>query len=100
MDRYRIALLLLSGVFLLVGLARELGGASTQSGWRGCLVDAGVAFLMAALAAIVVLTVLGAVSWWRDWRDALSVVALEVLPAAVGASYARSQLGRRAPNRS
>ncbi|MGY1634643.1 TIGR02587 family membrane protein [Geodermatophilus sp. SYSU D01186] len=93
-DRHRIALLLLSTVILVVGLARELGGASAQPGWRGCLVDSGVAFLMAALAATVVLSVLGAVSWWRDWRDALSVVTLETLPAAVGASYARSQLGQ------
>jgi uncharacterized membrane protein len=62
-DRYRLALLLLSTVLLVVGLARELGGASEQPGWRGCLVDSGVAFVMAALAATVVLTVLGAVSW-------------------------------------
>ena len=35
--------------------------------------------------------------WWHDWRDALAVVALETLPAAVGASYARSQLGQASP---
>ncbi len=41
-DRYRIVLLLLSTAVLVVGLARELGGASEQPGWRGCLVDSGV----------------------------------------------------------
>jgi putative integral membrane protein (TIGR02587 family) len=93
-ERSRLVLLLTTTVLLVVALARRLGGASDQQGWAGALVDAGVAFLMAALAAAVVLTALSVVVWWQDWRGALSVVAIGTMPAAVGASYARSQLGR------
>ncbi|CCG02634.1 TIGR02587 family membrane protein [Blastococcus saxobsidens] len=91
-DRYRVAALTVGTVLLVIGLARNLGG-SGRSGWRASLVDAGVAFLAAALAAAVILTTLDVLDWLRDWRDAVSILLLAMLPAAVGASYARAQLG-------
>ncbi|WP_116451845.1 TIGR02587 family membrane protein [Blastococcus litoris] len=94
LDRYRLAALVVGTVLLVIGLARHLGGP-VDSGWRGGLADAGVAFLAAAVAAAVILTALGVLDWLRDWRDATSVLGLEMLPAAVGASYARAQLGER-----
>ncbi|TQN42624.1 putative integral membrane protein (TIGR02587 family) [Blastococcus colisei] len=92
-ERYRLITLLVVTVLLVVCLAGELGGAADPTGWRSAAVDGGVAFLVAAFAAAVVLTAVAAVSWRGDWRDALSVVAVETVPAAIGASYARSQLG-------
>jgi putative integral membrane protein (TIGR02587 family) len=92
-DRYRLAILSLATVALVIGLARSFG--STQnSGWRPSLVDAGVTFVAAAVATGTILTVLHVLDWVPGWRDSLSVLAVEMLPAAVGASYARSQLGK------
>ncbi|MCZ2824476.1 MULTISPECIES: TIGR02587 family membrane protein [unclassified Modestobacter] len=90
-DRHRLLVLTVGTVLLVVGLARRLGIAG--GGWRAASVDAGVAFLAAAVAAAVVLTTLGVLDWLRDWRDATSILGLALLPAAVGASYARAQLG-------
>ncbi|MCZ2805717.1 hypothetical protein O2W18_11420 [Modestobacter sp. VKM Ac-2983] len=52
-------------VLLVVGFARNLDG-SGRSGWRPAVVDAGVAFLAAAVAAAVVLTTLDVLDWLRD----------------------------------
>ncbi|TFV57732.1 TIGR02587 family membrane protein [Geodermatophilus sp. DF01-2] len=93
-ERWRLALLLAATVLLVLGLVRELGGASDESGWRSDLADTGIALLMAAVAAAAVLTVLGRMDWLEDWRGATSILAIETLPAAAGASYARSQLGQ------
>lgn len=90
-ERHRLVALVGATVLLVVGLARHLG--RPESGWRAGLVDAGVAFAAAAVAAGAILTVLGVLDWLRAWRDAVSVLGLALLPAAVGASYARSQLG-------
>lgn len=92
-DRYRLALLTLGTVALVVGLARNFG-ATRNASWPAVLVDAAVAFAAAAVAAAVVLTVLGVLDWLPAWRDAVAVLGLELLPAAVGASYARAQLGQ------
>ncbi|MGY2067850.1 TIGR02587 family membrane protein [Blastococcus sp. SYSU DS0619] len=102
-ERYRLALLVVTSVVLVVGLSRYFGAGPGGVGVGGYLADAGVALLVAAVTAAVVLGVLGVVDPLRNWPDALSVTAIETLPAAVGASYARSQLGRgsrrRAPGR-
>lgn len=91
-DRYRLAVLTLATVGLVIGLARSFGSRE-NSGWGASLVDAGVAFAAAAVAAGAVLTALHVLDWIPGWREAASVLALEMLPAAIGASYARSQLG-------
>ncbi|WP_222195446.1 TIGR02587 family membrane protein [Modestobacter italicus] len=98
--RYRLALLMVGTVLLVVFLSQHFGAGSPGVGWRGSLADAGVAFAMAAVAAALVLGVLSVVEPLRGWRDGLSVIAIEMLPAAIGASFARSQLGvggRRVP---
>ncbi|RZU31065.1 TIGR02587 family membrane protein [Blastococcus saxobsidens] len=92
-ERYRLALLVVAAVALVIGLSRAFGAGPGGVGVRGYLADAGVAIVTAAVAATVVLTALGVVDPLMDWRAAVSVVAIETLPAAVGASYARSQLG-------
>lgn len=90
-DRYRLVALVAGTVLLVAGLTWHLGRA--EAGWQASLVDAGVAFVAAAAAAGAILTVLDVLDWIRAWQDAVSVLGLALLPAAVGASYARSQLG-------
>lgn len=98
--RYRLALLLVATVLLVVFLSQHFGAGMPGVGWPGYLADAGVAFVMAAVAAALVLGVLTVIEPLQDWQDALSITGLAMLPAAVGASFARSQLGmggRRTP---
>jgi putative integral membrane protein (TIGR02587 family) len=92
--RVRLALLLCATVVLVVLLVRFFGNVPGRPGWHDVAADAGLAFVMAALAATVILAALAVMDPFTEWRDALSVLALELLPAAVGASYARSQLGQ------
>ncbi|WP_249522767.1 TIGR02587 family membrane protein [Modestobacter marinus] len=98
--RYRLALLMVATVVLVVFLSQHFGAGTSSVGWPGYLADAGVAFVMAAVAAVLVLGVLAVIEPLRNWQDALSITSLALLPAAVGASFARSQLGaggRRTP---
>ncbi|MDQ4021529.1 MAG: TIGR02587 family membrane protein [Actinomycetota bacterium] len=53
----------------------------------------GTSILVGLLAAAVVLAVLSVVRPVHDLQNAVSVVAIEALPATIGASFARSQLG-------
>lgn len=92
--RWRLALLLGATVVLAVALSHVFGFLDqTGIGLREAAVDAGVAVLVGIAAATVVLTVLSVVKPLRSWDEALSVIAVEALPATVGASFARSQLG-------
>ncbi|MGY1847428.1 TIGR02587 family membrane protein [Blastococcus sp. SYSU DS1021] len=92
-ERYRLALLVAATVALVIALSRYFGTGPGGVGVGGYLADAGVALLVAAGATALVLGVLGIIDPIQNWEDAFSVVAIEALPAAVGASYARSQLG-------
>ncbi|MGY1708775.1 TIGR02587 family membrane protein [Geodermatophilus sp. SYSU D00758] len=91
--RYRLALLVAATVVLVVFLSRLFGAGANGLRRRDYLADAGVALVMAAVVAAVAMTAFGVVVPWTDWPGALSIVAIETLPAAVGASFARSQLG-------
>lgn len=98
--RYRLGLLLAATVLLVVFLSQHFGAGMPGVGWPGYLADAGVAFVMAAVATALVLGVLAVIRPVQGWQDSLSIISLEMLPAAVGASFARSQLGvggRRVP---
>jgi putative integral membrane protein (TIGR02587 family) len=92
--RVRLALLLFATVVLVVLLVRFFGNVPGRPGWPDVAADAGLAFLMAGLATVVILSAVAVIEPFTDWRAALSVLGLELMPAAVGASYARSQLGQ------
>ena len=93
-DRWRLALLLLATVALAVAMESYLGMRKGRStGLVASAVDAGIAFLVGLATAAAVLTVLSVVQPVRTWDEALSIVAIQALPATVGASFARSQLG-------
>lgn len=93
-SRYRLALLLLTTIALAMGLSHFLGLLKhPEPRWRDSLVDAGVALLVGITAAALILWALSVIEPASYWRDALSIVAIEALPATIGASFARSQLG-------
>lgn len=88
----RLALLLVLTVPLLTGLA-YFGGFRTNVGWRDSLLDAFVAFFLGALAALAVVAAFGIIDEGSSLREIVGIVALESVPASMGAAVARSQLG-------
>jgi putative integral membrane protein (TIGR02587 family) len=93
---WRLAVLVLTDVALVVGLSRYFGLVSGSGlTWYGAFVDAGVALLVGFLTAAVALRALGVIHPLTHGSEALSMVILEALPAAIGASFARGQLGQR-----
>lgn len=90
----RLALLVVVSVVLVVGLAHHFGFlAGGRVGAAGAGLEGATALLVGLAAAGVVLLLMSVVQPLQSWREALSVVAVEALPAAVGASFARSMLG-------
>lgn len=95
--RSRLALLVVATVTLAVVLSHYFGSVhDEQVGIAGATVDAFVAILVGLVAAAVVLTILSVARPLDDWQNAVSMIAIETLPATIGASFARSQLGEHA----
>lgn len=95
MDRARLILLMLLALPLLVGMAHRIGFEPTFD-WREDVRDALIALGVGALTCAGVLIVLGVLQP-ADAPDALlGRVAIQSMPAAVGALLARSQLGETA----
>jgi putative integral membrane protein (TIGR02587 family) len=91
-DPLRLALFLLLGLPLLTALARHVGFRQDVT-WIDALYDALVAYLVAACAVVAVLTAIGVLGPNTGWRDAVGKIAVQLLPAAIGAAVARGQLG-------
>lgn len=91
MDPLRLALLLVLAVPLLVGLS-HYGGLRPTRRFADNVADALVTILVAVLAAVVVLAVLGLADVGMSVRELVGMVAMQVVPGAIGAALARSQL--------
>ena len=89
----RLALLLALTVPLLAGLA-YFGGFRRDVGLKDSLIDAGVAFFLGTAAAAAVLAAFGVIDQYSSAREVVGVLALEAVPAGMGAALARSQLGK------
>lgn len=90
--RHRLALLVAATLVLVGLLVRFFGTTSAPGNRYGVLADTGIAVAVAAVAAGLVLSALSVLRPLSDWREAASVIGIELLPADVGASFARSQL--------
>jgi putative integral membrane protein (TIGR02587 family) len=90
----RIALFLLVSLPLLWGLAWHTGFREDVS-WLEALVDAGVAALVGLCAGATVLLLLGVLTPDMSVHEILGKIALQTVPAGMGAALARSQLGMR-----
>lgn len=90
----RLALFLLAGIPLLWGLA-WLAGFREDVGWRDALLDAGTAYLVAAVAAGAALALLGEITADTSLHELAGKLGLQLVPAGMGAVLARSQLGLR-----
>ncbi len=91
-DPARIALLLAATFPLLVALSRVVGFRQTVSIWDD-VADALVAVFVAAVAALLVLSILGLLTAEMSARELIGKVVVQVVPGSIGALLARSQFG-------
>lgn len=93
MDRMRLALLLLSSFPMLMFLSHYSGFERTWS-WKDDLRDVFLAYGVGIFASSAIMLVLGLLDLRMSWSEILGKTALQVVPAALGALLARSQLGQ------
>jgi putative integral membrane protein (TIGR02587 family) len=92
MSRLRLALLLLVGVPLLVGVAHRIG-FEQSFGWREDLRDAGIALGVGLIAATLVLALFNLLPPAHSIDAIVGRITVQAVPAALGAMLARSQFG-------
>jgi putative integral membrane protein (TIGR02587 family) len=92
MARERLFLLLLLDIPLLILLAHRIGFEKTF-GWREAIRDAAIAYGIGILTSLVVLTALGLLRGGMPASELSGKVALQSVPASIGAMLGRSQLG-------
>jgi putative integral membrane protein (TIGR02587 family) len=96
MDRLRLAIFLVAFLPVLVGLSHYAGFEETDR-WSDDVRDALVAVFVGFVTSAVVLTLAGLIDASMSSSEIVGKVALEAIPASVGASFAESQLGDQTP---
>ncbi|WP_407071726.1 TIGR02587 family membrane protein [Rhizobium sp. LCM 4573] len=90
--RSRLLLLLLVNIPLLVLLAHRIGFEQTFT-WREAFRDAMIAYAIAIVISTVVLFLLGNITAEVPFSEVIGKVAVQAVPASIGALLGRSQLG-------
>ena len=93
MNRFRLAVLLLMLVPLLVRLSYYVGFEETFD-WRNDVVDAFVALAVAFAASVALLALLGVLRPGISAGAMIGMIALQAVPASIGAMLAHSLLGQ------
>ena len=88
----RLLLFLALGVVMLVGLA-HFSGLRTGGTWMDALLDGLTAYAAGFLTVGVAMVLLGIITTDYGWRGAVGMVAIQSVPAGIGAAVARKQLG-------
>lgn len=91
-DRARLLLLLLANIPLLVVLAHRIGFEETRT-WREGFRDAIIAYGIAIVISAVILSLLGNITVEMPPSEAIGKIAMQAVPASIGALLGRSQLG-------
>ncbi|WP_027488060.1 TIGR02587 family membrane protein [Allorhizobium undicola] len=94
MDRLRLFLLLLLNIPVLVILAHRIGFERTI-GWRDAARDAVIAYALGILASAMILAVFGVMTFDMPLRETIGKIAIQAVPASIGAMLGRSQLQAR-----
>lgn len=92
MDRLRLALLVALVIPLLVGLSHQVGFEHTR-GWAEDFRDALYALAIGTAVAVLILTVFRQVTPDMSVHEIVGKVAIQAVPAAIGALLALSQFG-------
>ncbi|HWL81397.1 MAG TPA: TIGR02587 family membrane protein [Roseomonas sp.] len=88
----RLFLFLLLGLGMLVGLA-YYSGFEPADGVLDAVLDGLVAFGVGAVGSFAVLWLLGILTPEMGWRGTVGMVAIQAVPAGIGAMAARKQFG-------
>lgn len=92
-DRSRLLLLLLVNIPLLVLLARRIGFENVSS-WHEAVRDASIAYVLGLVASTFVLSAIGVLRFGQTFSEALGMIAIQAVPASIGALLGRSELGQ------
>lgn len=92
MDRARLALFLALLVPVLVGLSHYAGFEETDR-WSDDIRDAFVALLVGFVTAAAMLGVIGVLEPGVPWREMAGQIAIEAVPASIGAALAEALFG-------
>jgi putative integral membrane protein (TIGR02587 family) len=91
MDRLRLALFVGLGLILLIGLSRQVGFAQNAR-WFDDIGDALSAYAIGVLVTLACLALFGMLDGTMSWSQWAGKVAVQSVPAGIGAILARSQL--------
>ncbi|WP_206453188.1 TIGR02587 family membrane protein [Aurantimonas marina] len=91
-DRFRLALLLILTIPVLALLSSHAGFQKT-SDWKDDLRDAAIAYGIGILASAVVLATFGLLRFDMPLDEIVGKIAIQAVPASIGAILGRSQLG-------
>ncbi|HEY0833380.1 MAG TPA: TIGR02587 family membrane protein [Azospirillum sp.] len=94
MDRFRLALFMVVTLPVLFGLSFFSGFEETFC-WQDDLIDALTAFGIGFLVSAALLTVFGITTGSQPLPEIVGKIALQSVPASIGAMLARKQLGGR-----
>ncbi len=97
LDRFRLLVLFLATLPLLVLLSRHIGFERTR-GWHDDLADAAIALGIAATVCVVTLILFGTVTLEMPADEIVGKVAIQIVPASMGALLAKSQFGAESPD--
>lgn len=93
MDRLRLLVLFLLAIPLLMGLSRHIGFETTRN-WSDDLLDSMFALGLGAFVSLVILAAFGTIGSDMSFDEIVGKVALQSVPAAIGALLARAQFAR------
>jgi len=99
MDRARLALLMLLNIPLLTALSYHVGFEETFRWWEDVR-DALIAFGIGIVVSAVILILFGVVTQATPLDEMIGKIALQSVPASIGAMLGRSQLGAGRPDES
>ena len=92
MDRNRLLLLLIVNIPLLIFLSDRVGFERTTT-WRQAVRDASIAYGLGIVASALILSAMGVLQSDQSPHELIGMIALQAVPASIGALLGRSQLG-------
>lgn len=92
LDRLRLLVLFVTTLPLLVVLSRHIGFERTR-GWHDDAVDALIALGIAAIVCTTLLALFGTIAFDTPLDEIAGKVAIQMVPASIGALLAKSQFG-------
>ncbi|MDR6667869.1 putative integral membrane protein (TIGR02587 family) [Rhizobium sp. 1399] len=91
MDRSRLLILLLLNIPLLIVLSNNVGFEATHT-WSDAIRDAAIAYAIGIVSSTAVLTAVGVLQFGQPFHEVVGKIAVQAVPASIGALLARSQL--------